>query len=321
LAQLAQLPDVARQTGVRNAGDRIFQRVLAAAAGVVLVIMGGVALTSLVSAVPAIQAFGLGFFTGMEWNPVARRFGGLPFVYGTLVSSLIALSIAVPVGLGVSTFLSELTPRRLRDPIRFLVELLAAIPSVVYGLWGIFVLIPWVRTVLEPVLARTLGFLPLFQGPPLGIGTLAAGLVLSIMIIPFIVAVSTEVMRAVPRMQREAALSLGATSWETTIIAVIPYARSGIMGAIFLALARAVGETMAVVMVIGNVPQIKASLFAPASTIAGVIANEFAEASDPLLIGALLYVGLILMVVTVLINVLARLLVMRVAKGPSLVRD
>jgi phosphate transport system permease protein len=209
----------------------------------------------------------------------------------------------------------------LRDPIRFLVELLAAIPSVVYGLWGIFVLIPWVRTVLEPVLARTLGFLPLFQGPPLGIGTLAAGLVLSIMIIPFIVAVSTEVMRAVPRMQREAALSLGATSWETTIIAVIPYARSGIMGAIFLALARAVGETMAVVMVIGNVPQIKASLFAPASTIAGVIANEFAEASDPLLIGALLYVGLILMVVTVLINVLARLLVMRVAKGPSLVRD
>lgn len=321
MAQLAQLPDVVRRTGVRNAGDRLFQRVLAAAAGVILVIMGGVALTTLVSALPAIRTFGLGFFASVEWDPVAQQFGGLPFVYGTLVSSLIALSIAVPVGLGVSTFLSELTPARLRDPIRFLVELLAAIPSVVYGLWGIFVLIPWVRTVLEPVLARTLGFLPLFQGPPLGIGMLAAGLVLSIMIIPVVVAVSTEVMRAVPRMQREAALSLGATSWETTITAVIPYARSGILGAIFLALARAVGETMAVVMVIGNVPQIKASLFAPAATIAGVIANEFAEASDPLLIGALLYVGLILMAVTVLINVLARLLVMRVTKGPNLVRD
>lgn len=321
MAQLAQLPDVVRRTGVRNAGDRLFQRVLAAAAGVILVIMGGVALTTLVSALPAIRTFGLGFFTSVEWDPVAQQFGGLPFVYGTLVSSLIALSIAVPVGLGVSTFLAELTPARLRDPIRFLVELLAAIPSVVYGLWGIFVLIPWVRTVLEPVLARTLGFLPLFQGPPLGIGMLAAGLVLSIMIIPVVVAVSTEVMRAVPRMQREAALSLGATSWETTITAVIPYARSGILGAIFLALARAVGETMAVVMVIGNVPQIKASLFAPAATIAGVIANEFAEASDPLLIGALLYVGLILMAVTVLINVLARLLVMRVTKGPNLVRD
>jgi phosphate transport system permease protein len=238
-----------------------------------------------------------------------------------LVSSGIALALAVPLGLGVAIFLSELAPRWLRVPVGFLVELLAAIPSVVYGLWGIFVLIPWVRTSLTPPLQAALGFLLLFQGPPLGLGMLTAGLILAIMVVPFIVAVSTEVMRAVPQAQREAALSLGATQWETTRTAVIPYARSGIMGAIFLALARALGETMAVTMVIGNVPQIKASLLAPAYTISAVIANEFAEATDNLYLAALILIGLVLFVVTLGVNIVARLLVSRVAGGPALIRE
>jgi phosphate transport system permease protein len=192
---------------------------------------------------------------------------------------------------------------------------------VVYGLWGIFVLVPWVRATLTPLLKSTLGFLPLFTGPPLGIGMLTAGLVLAIMVVPFIVALSTEVMRTVPRSQREAALALGATGWETTRTAVIPYARSGIAGAIFLALARALGETMAVTMVIGNVPQIKASLLAPAYTVSAVIANEFAEATSDLYVAALVYAGLVLFLVTLTVNILARVLVRRVARGPALIRE
>jgi phosphate transport system permease protein len=252
---------------------------------------------------------------------VRHEFGVLPFVYGTLVSSALALLIAVPLGLGVAIFLAELVPGWLRSPIGFFVELLAAIPSVVIGLWGIFVLVPWVRGALGPALRSTLGFLPLFSGPPLGIGMLTAGLILAVMVVPFIVAVSTEVMRTVPRGQREAALALGATGWETTRTAVLPYARSGIIGAIFLALARALGETMAVTMVIGNVPQIKASLFAPAYTIPAVIANEFAEATSDLYVAALIYAGLVLFIVTVIVNALARLLVSRVAAGPAQIRE
>jgi phosphate transport system permease protein len=302
-------------------GDRWFQRVLAAMAGLVLVITGAIAIALTIAAWPAVEKFGLKFLVTSTWNPVTGRFGALPFVYGTLVSSALALLLAVPLGLGVAIFLSELAPSWLRSPIGFLVELLAAIPSVVYGLWGIFVLIPWVRTSLTPPLQSALGFLPLFQGPPLGLGMLTAGLILAVMVVPFIGAVSTEVMRAVPRAQREAALSLGATGWETTRTAVIPYARSGIMGAIFLALARALGETMAVTMVIGNVPQIKASLLAPAYTISAVIANEFAEATENLYLAALILVGLVLFVVTLGINIAARLLVSRVASGPAVIRE
>ncbi len=287
----------------------------------VLLITGAITISLTVAAWPAIERFGLRFLVTSTWNPVSGRFGALPFVYGTLVSSGIALMLAVPLGLGVAIFLSELAPRWLRVPVGFLVELLAAIPSVVYGLWGIFVLIPWVRTSLTPPLQAALGFLPLFQGPPLGLGMLTAGLILAIMVVPFIVAVSTEVMRAVPQAQREAALSLGATQWETTRTAVIPYARSGIMGATFLALARALGETMAVTMVIGNVPQIKASVLAPAYTISAVIANEFAEATENLYLAALILVGLVLFVVTMGVNVVARLLVSRVAGGPALIRE
>jgi len=302
-------------------GDRIFRLLLAAAAAGVPLIMGGILLALLSAGWPAIQQFGLAFFATTTWDPVAREFGALPFIYGTLVSSALALLIAVPLGLGTAIFLAELAPRWLRTPVGFLVELLAAIPSVVFGLWGIFVLVPWARTTVTPLLVSALGFLPLFQGPPLGIGMLTAGLILAVMVVPFIVAVSTEVMRAVPTAQREAALALGGTRWETTRRAVLPYARSGIMGAVFLALARALGETMAVTMVIGNVPQIKVSLLAPAYTIPAVIANEFTEATYDLYVAALVYAGIVLFIVTVLVNVAARLLVGRVAQGQAAIRE
>ncbi len=284
-------------------------------------IMGAILVALITGAWPAMQRFGLAFFGTSTWDPVAREFGVLPFVYGTLVSSALALLIAVPLGLGVAIFLSELAPGWLRVPVGFLVELLAAIPSVVFGLWGIFVLVPWVRSTLTPLVKSAFGFLPLFTGPPLGIGMLAAGLILSIMVVPFVVAVSTAVMRAVPVAQREAALALGATGWETTRRAVLPYARSGIMGAIFLALARALGETMAVTMVIGNVPQIRASLLAPGYTIPAVIANEFTEATFDLYVAALIYAGVVLFILTVLVNILARVLVGGVTRGPAAIRE
>lgn len=302
-------------------GDRPFQLLLAGMAAAVPVIIGAMLIALIAAAWPAIQRFGGAFFVTSTWDPVAENFGVLPFVYGTLVSSALALLIAIPLGLGVAIFLAELVPGWLRSPISFFVELLAAIPSVVIGLWGIFVLVPWVRTVLGPLLRSSLGFLPLFSGPPLGIGMLTAGLILAVMVVPFIVAVSTEVMRTVPRSQREAAWALGATGWETTRTAVLPYARSGIIGAVFLALARALGETMAVTMVIGNVPQIKTSLLAPAYTIPAVIANEFTEATSDLYVAALIYAGLVLFIVTVVVNALARLLVSRVAQGPAQIRE
>ncbi|MDR7426702.1 MAG: phosphate ABC transporter permease subunit PstC [Armatimonadota bacterium] len=299
-------------------GDRLFGVVLAAAALAVPLLLGGLLLALLAGAWPAVQRFGLTFFAGSTWDPVTHEFGALPFIYGTLVSSTLGLSMAVPLGLGVAIFLSELAPGWLRVPVGFLVELLAAVPSVVFGLWGIFILVPWVRSVLTPLVKGALGFLPLFDGPPLGIGMLAAGLILAIMVVPFIVAVGTSVMRAVPTTQREAALALGATRWETTRRAVLPYARSGIMGAVFLALARALGETMAVTMVIGNVPQIKASLLAPAYTIPAVIANEFTEATSDLYVAALIYTAVALFIVTVVVNAAARLLVGRAARDAVL---
>lgn len=320
MAQVAELIGSLEQSAGQG-GDRWFHRLLAATAGLVLVIVGAIAIALVAAAWPAIERFGLGFLVTSTWNPVTGRFGALPFVYGTLVSSALAVLIAVPLGLGTAVFLSEVAPGWLRVPVGFLIELLAAIPSVVYGLCGIFVLIPWVRASLMPPLQAALGFLPLFQGPPLGVGMLTAGLILAVMVVPFIVAVSTEVMRAVPRGQREAVLALGATTWETTRTAVIPYARSGIAGAIFLALARALGETMAVTMVIGNVPQVSASLFAPSYTIAAVIANEFAEATETLYLAALTLVGLVLFVVTLGVKIVARMLVTRVVKGPRVIRE
>jgi phosphate transport system permease protein len=265
------------------------------------------------------QQFGWSFLHTSTWDPVNGQFGALPFIYGTLVTSAIALLIAVPLGLGTAIFLAELAPRNVSQWLTFLVELLAAVPSVIYGLVGIFIVVPWVRTHLEPLLSSTLGFLPLFRGAPYGVGMLTAGLVLAVMVVPFITSQSREVLLAVPRIQREAALALGATQWETIRTAVLPYARSGIFASVLLALARALGETMAVTMVIGNRPQISASLFDPAHTMPAVLANEFTEATGDLYLHALVEIGLVLFGITIVINGLARLILMRMAlpKGPA----
>lgn len=301
-----------RRPGVSPA-DRLFRATVFTVALSVLVITGIIAYELYRNSRLPIEKFGWAFLWRTTWDPVAEQFGALPFLYGTLATSVIALLIAVPVGLGVAIFLSELAPRWLSDPVAFLVELLAAIPSVIYGLIGIFVLVPWVRNVLEPLLSSTLGFLPLFHGAPYGVGMLSAGLLLSTMVVPFIVSVSREILMAVPPSQREAILSLGATRWEMVWTAVMPYARSGIIGSIFLALARALGETMAVTMVIGNRPEIRLSLFEPGYTMAAVIANEFTEAISDLYVGALIEIGLVLFAVTILVNALARLLIYSVS--------
>jgi phosphate transport system permease protein len=263
------------------------------------------------------QAFGWTFLIRRVWDPVAGEFGALPFVYGTLVTSLLGLMMAVPLGLGAAVFLAELAPRRISDALTFLIDLLAAVPSVIYGLLGIFIVVPLMREVIQPLLMQTLGFLPFFQGPAYGIGFLTGGLVLAIMIVPFIISVSREVLLAVPADQREAALALGATRWETTWKAVMPYARAGLLGSIFLALARALGETMAVTMVIGNNPNISASLFAPGYSIAAVLANEFSEATGDLYLSALIELGLVLFLLTFILNGLARLLIVLTARRGS----
>jgi phosphate transport system permease protein len=290
--------------------------VLFACALVVLLLVAAMMLAMAANSGPSLRAFGFGFLTSREWNPVAGEFGALPFIYGTVVSSLLALSLSVPLSLGVAIFLVEQAPRRLARPVTFLVELLAAIPSVVYGLWGIFVLAPVLREYVEPVLARYFGWLPLFQGPVTGIGLLTGGVILAVMITPIISAVVRDVLAAVPDTQREAALALGATRWETTRV-VLANGGPGIAGAIILGLGRAIGETMAVTMVIGNRAQISASLFEPSYTIASVIANEFTEATGDLYLSALVELGLILFLVTFVVNALARLLVWSVTRSTS----
>jgi len=260
------------------------------------------------------HAFGWKFFLGRDWDPVNDQFGALTFVYGTLVSSLLALLIAVPLAVGVAVFITEMCPRRLKGPIAFTTELLAAIPSVIYGLWAIFVMVPLLRQ-YEPWLGKTLGWTGLFEGTPYGIGMLAAGVILAIMIIPIISSITREVMTAVPQHQREAVLALGATRWEMIRIGVLRNARAGILGGIILGLGRALGETMAVTMVIGNRPEIARSLFAPGYTMASVIANEFSEATGNLYLSSLIEIGLALFIVTIFVNVLAQLLVWTVTRG------
>ena len=253
--------------------------------------------------------FGWSFLTTSTWDPVNDQFGALPFIYGTLVTSALALLIGIPLGVGAAIFLAELAPPGISDALTFLIELLAAVPSVIYGLLGIFVLVPILRAV-EPSIKAVLGWTPLFQGAFYGVSLFSAGVVLSVMIVPFIISISREVILAVPRDQREAALALGATRWETVWDVVVPYASKGIMGSIFLALARSLGETMAVTMVIGNDPKVHASLFAPGYSIAAVIANEFTEATGQIYINALIELGLVLFALTIVINGAARLLVM-----------
>jgi phosphate transport system permease protein len=301
--------------GSKLSGDAVFARLTWLFALVVVIALAAMAAEMAFASAPTLAALGLDFVVGRVWDPLHRVFGALPFVYGTVVSSLIALAIAVPISFGVAVYLSELTTPWQRDLLGFLVELLAAVPSVVYGLWGAFALAPWLRSSVEPALGRTLGFLPFFRGPAQGFGLLAGGIVLSIMILPTISSVSREVLRSVPASLREGALALGATRSEMVRIAVLPYARSGLIGAVVLGLGRAVGETMAITMVIGNRPDIGLSLFAPSYTMASVIANEFTEATDELHLAALAEIGLLLFVVTIALNVVARLLVARVGRS------
>jgi phosphate transport system permease protein len=291
-------------------GDEVTHLVtLAAACAIILVTVMLVWQLWTGSRIPR-HTFGWNFFASSTWDPVSGDFGALPFIYGTLLTSAIGLLIAVPMGIFAAIFLAELAPRRISDILTFLIELLAAVPSVIFGLIGIFVLIPILTTAVVPFLRKFLGFLPIFSGPFYGVSYFSAGTILSLMIVPFIVSISREVLLAVPQSQREAMLALGATQWDVTWRAVLPYAKRGIVGSIFLALARALGETMAVTMVIGNVPQIKASLLAPGYTIAAVIANEFTEATGDLYLQALIELALVLFLVTMIINALARILML-----------
>jgi phosphate transport system permease protein len=258
---------------------------------------------------PSRAKFGFHFFYTSTWDPVFDNYGALPFIYGTLVTTAVALFLAVPLGLGAAIFLSELAPPKISAGLSFVIDLLAAVPSVIYGLLAIFALIPLLRSTIEPALKTYFGFLPIFQGPIYGVGFLAAGLVLAVMTVPYIVSVSREVLLAVPADQREAALSLGCTRWETTWKVVVPYAKTGILGSIFLSMARALGETMAVTMVIGGTNQISASLFAPGYSIAAVIADQFTEATGNLYLSALIELGLVLFLLTFMLNGIARILI------------
>mgnify|MGYP001026120208 CR=1 FL=1 len=263
------------------------------------------------------HAFGFRFITSSDWNPVVGAFGALPYVYGTLVTSAVALALASPIGVATAIFLVELAPRWLRGPVGFLIEMLAAIPSVIYGLWALFVLVPIVRKEIEPFLGQHLGFVPLFQGPKYGVGLLSASLVLAIMVLPTITALAQAVLLAVPKSQQQGAYGLGATRWEVISGVTLPFARSGLIGALILGLGRALGETMAVTMVIGNRAAINSSLFSLSDTMASVIANQFTEADNRLYTSALIEVGLLLFAITVLLNVAARLLVWRLTVAPS----
>ena len=296
-----------------NAGDAVFRALMFGAALLLVLIVGSMILALASHSTLSIHEFGFGFLTSREWNPIKGQFGALAFIYGTVASSLIALLISVPLSLGIAIFLVEQAPPSLSRPITFLVELLAAIPSVVYGLCGIFVLAPFLRVHVEPPLAHWFGWLPLFRGTITGIGLLTGGVILAIMVTPIISAVVRDVLSAVPNTQREAALALGATKWETTLV-VLGNGAPGIAGAVILGLGRALGETMAVTMVIGNRPEISASLFQPSYTLASVIANEFTEATADIYLSSLVELGLILFLVTFVVNAIARLLVWRVTR-------
>jgi phosphate transport system permease protein len=305
-----------REFSAGAAGDKLFKWLTLAMALSVFVLIGLIGYELAHGASLSLKKFGWKFLTSSEWDPVSEQFGALPFIFGTLVSSLIALIIAAPLSIATAVFLTEIAPPWLRQILTAFIELLAAVPSVILGLWGIFVMVPWLREHLFPWLRKSLGFLPLFSGPIYGVSMLAGGIIIAIMILPIITAVSREILRSVPGLQREAAYALGATRWEVTRIAVLSYAKKGLFGAIILGLGRALGETMAVTMVIGNRPEIAKSLFAPGYTLASVIANEFTEATTDTYLNALFEIGLVLLGVTVLVNALAQLLLKAFA-GPT----
>jgi len=298
--------------GKGRSGDFGFRLSTGAFASLLLLIVGAIAFVLIEDAWLSIQKFGLSFWRTQVWDPVSGDFGALPFIWGTLYSSVLALMIATPIAIGIAVFISELSPAWLRQPLVFLTELLAAIPSIVYGLWGIFVLVPAVRWA-ESGLPSIIRQLPFFSGPPLGLGMLSAALVLAIMVIPFTSSIAREVLKSVPAAQREGAYALGATRFEA-IRAALFYARTGIIGGVMLGFGRALGETMAVTMVIGNNPRISLSLFAPQYTMAAVIANEFTEAADELYLSALVEIGLVLFIITLFVNSLSRLLIWSMAR-------
>jgi phosphate transport system permease protein len=298
----------------RLSGDFIFKGLTVLFAFSVLFILFLMVVEMGKESMPAMTRFGWRFATGREWDAVQGSFAALPYLWGSVVSSLLALLLATPLSVGTALFITEVAPKKFGGGIAALVELLAAIPSVIYGLWGVLVMAPWLQKTVEPFLAAHLGFLPFFQGAPYGVSMLAAVFILMIMIVPIITSITKEVLLAVPQSQKEAAIALGATRWEMIRVAVLPYGKSGILGAVILGLGRAIGETMAVTMVIGNTPQISLSLLAPAYTMPSVIANEFAEASSKLHASALMEIGLILLVVTLCINILARVLLWGVTR-------
>ena len=299
-----------RASRILRIGDRLFPRAALICALIVVAILLNILVILFIQAWPAIRGTGASFFVSSTWDPVKNTYGALPAIYGTLVSSILALIIAIPISLGAAIFLVELSPPWIRGPASFLIEMLAAIPSVIVVLWGLFVLVPVVRSPIESWLGTHLGSLPFFKGPPFGFGFLAAAIILAIMIIPIITAMSRDVLRAVPSAQREAMLALGATRWETINKAVLPYGRSGLVGAVMLGLGRALGETMAVTMVIGNGYRLPLSLFSPATTVASKLASDFGESSG-LSLSSLIELALILFIITLLVNVVARLLVWR----------
>jgi phosphate transport system permease protein len=317
----AALAVLRRPWRLPNIGDALFGAIVAGLGLALLVLAALMVYELAVQSRDSISAFGFGFLTSTTWDAVHRDFGAAPAVYGTLVSATIALLIALPVSLGAAIFLSEMSPPWLRTPLSFLVEMLAAIPSVVYGLWALFVLVPWLRDNVQQPLHDHAAFIPLFQGRVFGVSMLAAGLILAIMILPIITAIARDALLAVPAAQREAMLALGGTKWEMISRGVLPYCRSGIVGAAILGLGRALGETMAVTMVIGNSYTIHTSVLEPASTAASTLASQFSEATYPLYTSALVELGLILMVITLLVNILARFLVWRVARAPGLIRE
>jgi len=296
-------------------GDRLFRWLTALFAGAILLILAIMIFEMTKESLPAIARFNWRFLTGSNWDAVQGDYGALTFLYGSVVSSILAILLATPLSVATALFITEVAPGRVGSMAASLIELLAAIPSVIYGLWGILVMAPWLQQTVQPWFVDHLGFLPFFNGAPYGVSMMAGVLILAIMIIPIITSISREVLLAVPQSQREAAVALGATKWETIRIAVLPYGRSGILGGVILGLGRAIGETMAVTMVIGNTPQISLSLLAPAYTMPSVIANEFAEATNALHSSALMEIGLLLLVVTLIINVFARLLIWKVTKG------
>lgn len=277
--------------------------------------LAAMVIAMLIESWPAIATFGPGFIWGTTWNPVTLVFGALPYIYGTVVSSLIAIIVAAPISIGCALFLTEMAPNWIRTPIGFLIELLAAIPSILFGLWGLFIFMPFVREYIQVPLNKYLGFIPLFAGEPRGLGMLSAGLLLAIMIIPIVTALARDVIASVPALQKEGALALGATKWEVMWRVILPYSRVGILGAVMLGLGRALGETMAVIMIIGNRPEIKLSLLEPGHSMAGVIATQFNESINSLHVSALIEIGLLLFLVTFLMNMIARFLIWKVSGG------